>query len=1057
MHSKIALLVACSALLCAGAPLPEPAVTDSDWNPMNPALPGLGPAGCDAIVTRGSDMYVGGGFKMAGDVQARGVARWDGRHWHALGSGGSGVTSLALDSSGNLYAAGGFSSFGGVAANNVAKWDGTRWSALGSGLDNEVYALAVDRSGNLYAGGYFLRAGGDTAKRIAMWDGTRWKPVGAGLDSSVRAFAQDGAGNLYAGGDFSHAGGIAAAHVARWNGTSWSALGSGTDSYIHALTVAGTDLYAGGAFTTAGGAPASCIARWDGTSWSALGTGMNYPVEALSPRAKGGIYAAGQFTKAGGLDVLRAAAWDGAKWISLQDTVTIGLAIGSDTAGTVYLGGITNVDGSPQLNIARWDGKTWSAMGEGGFYGAVSALAGDTSGLVYFASRWFTLGGWGFQHVYRWKDGAVDSLPNLGGQVSSLALGRDGTLYAAGSFGDTGSLVPAIHGWKGGAWSPVGSGVVGAVGCLLADTLGNLYAGGNLTQAGGIAVDHVAKWDGKNWSAVGTGIGNWVRQLIVGDSGGLYAAGNFQGVRKWNGRTWSSVGSIPYPVVALARDDSGYLYASTDYSPEGAISSFNVLRWNGTKWELLGKGFSSQVNALASDGNTVYAGGAFRSTSDGVARHLARWTGSVWEPLGSGTDGDVWTLLPQRGLVVGGDFGTAGTWATPGLARLGVPFRRQSIRLLPHTTATYGDAPWKVTASSGLPVAVTSSNPGVATASNDTVSIRAAGSTTLRAVQGGDKIWLPVVRDENVAVARKSVSMAGAVAQDRVYDGTVAATVVFDSLRGVLAGDSVALVPGVAKFADRHAGTSKPVTDSGLQLAGRSSSNYLLETPVLSATIGPRPDTVKALPARKALGTSDPVFAYSASPLCAGDARTGSLTRDVGETEGTYAIRIGTLSDGPDYAMVFQTASFRIEAPDALAPRSVRPASVTSPSLRLGRVFFAPSRSAGPGELAPRTGSGSDDRARVEILLPSPGAVRVSIFDHLGTPVIAWDGQVDAAGWRGLPPSGDGRRILSVTWNLRSSSGIPVSDGVYLWKIVLKGTDGQDLEQVVKLGVSAKL
>jgi hypothetical protein len=58
-----------------------------------------------------------------------------------------------------LYVAGRFSVAGGVvAANNIAKWDGTHWAALGSGTNNLVFSLIVFDDGMgpaLYAGGWF--------------------------------------------------------------------------------------------------------------------------------------------------------------------------------------------------------------------------------------------------------------------------------------------------------------------------------------------------------------------------------------------------------------------------------------------------------------------------------------------------------------------------------------------------------------------------------------------------------------------------------------------------------------------------------------------------------------------------------------------------------------------------------------------------------------------------------------------------------------------------------------------------------------------------------------
>ena len=61
-----------------------------------------------------------------------------------------------------------------------------------------------------------------------------------------------------------------------------------------------------------------------------------------------------------------------------------------------------------------------------------------------------------------------------------------------------------------------------------------LYVGGLFAQAGGVAVNSVARWDGVAWSALtddgGTGVSNFVNDLDVFDDGtgtALYAAGFF--------------------------------------------------------------------------------------------------------------------------------------------------------------------------------------------------------------------------------------------------------------------------------------------------------------------------------------------------------------------------------------------------------------------------------------------------------------------------------------------------------------------------------------------------
>src|SRR5213082_2087979 len=102
-------------------------------------------------------------------------------NWISMGGipGANGpVNAAVVDGAGNLYIGGSFRVVGDVFANNIAKWNGTNWSALGSGMDSDVgsgnsYVLAVAVSGsNLYAGGQFTTAGGNAATNIAKWDGS---------------------------------------------------------------------------------------------------------------------------------------------------------------------------------------------------------------------------------------------------------------------------------------------------------------------------------------------------------------------------------------------------------------------------------------------------------------------------------------------------------------------------------------------------------------------------------------------------------------------------------------------------------------------------------------------------------------------------------------------------------------------------------------------------------------------------------------------------------------------------------------------------------------------
>lgn len=90
------------------------------------------------------------------------------------------------------------------------------------------------------------------------------------------------------------------------------------------------------------------------------------------------------------------------------------------------------------------------------------------------------------------------------------------------------------------------------------------------------------------------------------------------------------------------------------------------------------------------------------------------------------------------------------------------------------------------------------------------------------------------------AIQRTNVSISDITAQDKVYDGTAAATLTGGTLNGVAEGDNVQLdMTGVtAKFADKAVGTNKAVTVTGsFRLTGEDAYKYTLTQPT-SAELG---------------------------------------------------------------------------------------------------------------------------------------------------------------------------------------------------------------------------
>jgi hypothetical protein len=553
-----------------------------------------------------------------------------------------------------LYAGGDFATAGGVVVNHVARWDGSGWSALsgpsGTGTNFEMRALAVWDDGGgeaLYAGGYFTTAGGVVVNRVAKWDGGGWSalsgPSEAGVSGVVLELAvwDDGGGEaLYAGGTFTTAGGVSVDRVAKWDGVGWSALsgpsGTGTNNTVLALAAwddgGGGALYAGGDFTTAGGVGVDRLAKWDGSVWSTLsgpsGMGVGGTMYALAVWDDGGgeaLYAGGFFTTAGGVVVNRVAKWDGIAWSALSgpsgtgmDNAVYALAVWDDGGGeALYAGGFFSTAGGTFANrVAKWDGSAWSALSGPSGTGA--------DGTVWALAVW--------------DDG--------GGEA----------LYAGGDFTTAGGVTAnRLAKWDGSAWSalsgPSGTGTNNTVRALAVWDDGGgpaLYAGGDFTTAGGVIVNRVAKWDGSGWSALsgpsGTGTNNTVRALAVWDDGGgaeLYAAGDLttaggvvvNRVARWDGSGWSAlsgpsgtgVNSTVYDLAGWTDGGGAALYAGGDFSTAGGLLSIYIGKY------ACEAAAPADPTAVSSPSHTISA-----YTADPTID--VQWSGAFDEPGGSGLD-----------------------------------------------------------------------------------------------------------------------------------------------------------------------------------------------------------------------------------------------------------------------------------------------------------------------------------------------------------------------------------------------------------------------------------
>ncbi|MDB5234549.1 MAG: hypothetical protein JWR44_1542 [Hymenobacter sp.] len=320
-------------------------------------------------------------------------------------------------------------------------------------------------------------------------------------------------------------------------------------------------------------------------------------------------------------------------------------AVAVDGSGNVYAGGyFTQAGGVSANHVAKWNGTSWSALGTGTLNGVtdtrgsfssgnVSTIAVAPDGSVYAAGQFNQAGGVAASNVAKW-DGTTWSPLGAGtggtaGLVRTLAVAPNGDLYAAGDFTLAGGQPASrIARWNGTAWTSLGSGMVLPVYALAVAANGDLYAGGAFLQAGGVAASRIAKWNGTVWSPVGGGMNEVVSDLAFARNGDLYVGGGFtqagsvtaNHMAKWDGTAWSSFGTGPANGTFAGIDDIAIASNGDVYAGGGRITQFYapLYRWNGTGWTTIGTGLNSSIGPLTFGSNDkLYVGGSFTGTGDG--------------------------------------------------------------------------------------------------------------------------------------------------------------------------------------------------------------------------------------------------------------------------------------------------------------------------------------------------------------------------------------------------------------------------------------------------------
>ncbi len=273
--------------------------------------------------------------------------------------------------------------------------------------------------------------------------------------------------------------------------------------------------------------------------------------------------------------------------------------------------------------------------------------------------------------------------PAVSHPVATLTALADGRIAVGGWFVNDppGASRVAIFDPATQGWDLLAGGCSGTVQALAQLPNGDLIAAGHFTQAGGAAVENIARWNGAAWSPLGGGSSPGgatatIYSLLVLPNGDLLAGGDFeqiegtavQGLARWDGSAWSSIG-YPYLMapVALTLAPNGDLIV---------VDLYAIERYSGGSWSIAALFSSGSVNTATglADGSSVAAGHFFALGSVPTLT-VARLQGGVWSALGGGVDGTAagLTQLPDGDLIVVGAFDHAfdasGTKVVDGIAR----------------------------------------------------------------------------------------------------------------------------------------------------------------------------------------------------------------------------------------------------------------------------------------------------------------------------------------------------------------------------------------------------
>jgi len=236
-----------------------------------------------SIVRYKDDIYFGGEIRKAyfddNNISVSSIVRWNGNSWNDVGGGlaksniGQWISTMEVFND-ELYVGGIFNKAGNVEANSIARWNGNSWQNVGDGLVNTEGMSGMVRcmtkfNNELYVAGSFTKAGNISTKNVAKWDGNSWHSLSNGVDLTINTMIFFN-NELYVCG-------VKDANIMqlmKWNGTIWESVTmNGLDTSnlnvynfnVYDFEIYENELYIGGKFHV--GNDSKNIAKFDGTKW----------------------------------------------------------------------------------------------------------------------------------------------------------------------------------------------------------------------------------------------------------------------------------------------------------------------------------------------------------------------------------------------------------------------------------------------------------------------------------------------------------------------------------------------------------------------------------------------------------------------------------------------------------------------------------------------------------------------------------------------------------------------------------------------------------------------